>query len=341
MTPIRATAPGKAILSGEYAVLCGAPAIATAVDRRAVVEIDATGDDYHCVNTPGYATGRWRFTADQSGQIDWLDEPPAGGLDLFETAWRAALPESQTGLSVTVDTSSFFAAGLSGKIGLGGSAAAMTALIAALTRLRPGKIGVCALALGAHRALQQGLGSGVDVATSYYGGVIEFRKNASDEPLRRAWPDGLGFRFLWSGTPANTVAKIAGLDVADADAGYWTPLTAAADIAATAWAGGDVSQIMDAYDQYTAALRQFSIDRSLGIFDAGHSELHEQAESVGLVYKPCGAGGGDIGIVLADEQEDGDRRLGQFCDQAEAAGFQLLTLQSDPDGIRVSGGDKR
>nr|MBA3501924.1 hypothetical protein [Deltaproteobacteria bacterium] len=36
-----ATAPGKLILTGEYAVLDGAPAIVTAVDRRAVARRDA------------------------------------------------------------------------------------------------------------------------------------------------------------------------------------------------------------------------------------------------------------------------------------------------------------
>ena len=341
MTPIRVTAPGKAILSGEYAVLRGAPAIATAVDRRSVVEVVATGHDHHCVSTPGYATGSWRFTADESGRIDWLDEPPAGGLGLFEAGWRAALPVSPVGLSVTVDTSDFFAAGSAEKIGLGGSAAAMTALVAALTRLQPGAFDVCALAHEAHLALQQGLGSGVDIATSYYGGVIEYRRRANDKPVRRAWPDGLEFRFLWSGTPANTVAKIAGLDIADADAGYWTTLSSAAEHAAAAWAIGDVSQVIDAYGQYTDALRQFSIDRSLGIFDAGHNELCEQAKSVGLVYKPCGAGGGDIGIVLAGEHDDGNRRLDSFCDQAAAAGYQLLTLHSDPNGVEFHGGDER
>src|SRR5215813_3105192 len=37
-----ATAPGKLILTGEYAVLDGAPAIVVAVDRRAVARRNAT-----------------------------------------------------------------------------------------------------------------------------------------------------------------------------------------------------------------------------------------------------------------------------------------------------------
>ena len=44
-----ASAPGKFVLSGEYAVLDGAPAICVAVDRRAVVTIETHGGDHSIV----------------------------------------------------------------------------------------------------------------------------------------------------------------------------------------------------------------------------------------------------------------------------------------------------
>ncbi len=43
---ITASAPGKLVLSGEYAVLDGAPAICMAVDRRARVTISASGEEF-------------------------------------------------------------------------------------------------------------------------------------------------------------------------------------------------------------------------------------------------------------------------------------------------------
>ena len=88
-------------------------------------------------------------------------------------------------------------------------------------------------------------------------------------------------------------------------------------------------------------LRQFSIDHDLGIFDAGHDELADLAASVDLVYKPCGAGGGDIGIVMTGERGDDNRELDQFCNKAEAGGFQLLSLLPDPSGISTASGDVR
>ena len=54
MTRVTASAPGKVIVSGEYAVLDGAPAICMAVNRRARVSIVAADASRHTVSAPGY-----------------------------------------------------------------------------------------------------------------------------------------------------------------------------------------------------------------------------------------------------------------------------------------------
>ena len=47
---ISATAPGKLVLLGEYAVLENSPAIVTAVNRRATITIEQTGQDISLLN---------------------------------------------------------------------------------------------------------------------------------------------------------------------------------------------------------------------------------------------------------------------------------------------------
>jgi len=341
VTSILARAPGKVVLSGEYAVLGGAPAISTAVNRHAVVQIVATEDKFHRVAAPGHAEGSWRFTTDNEGRIIWQDEPPEQGLRLVEEGWRAALPAYQSGLSITVDTTEFYAAGSAEKLGLGSSAAAMTALVGALDRLKSTSPNIYTVARKAHKALQRGLGSGVDVATSYFGGVVEFRTDSTAVPPQHSWINGLDFRLLWSGTAASTMDKISGLDISPADDVSWGSLSSAAESAATAWAAGDATKVLGAWRKYTDALRQFGIDHDLGIFDAGHGELADLANSVDLVYKPCGAGGGDIGIVLVSEHARGGSELKRFCASAEAAGFQLLSLLPNPIGLGFASGDNR
>ena len=49
----RVSAPGKVILSGEYAVLRGAPAVVMAVDRRAVVTVEPGDAEIRCIGLEG------------------------------------------------------------------------------------------------------------------------------------------------------------------------------------------------------------------------------------------------------------------------------------------------
>lgn len=335
MTFISASAPGKAVLSGEYAVLREAPAISVAVNCRADVRVTTTGKDFHSIATPGHAEGQWRFTANDRGEVAWLDEPPIGGLALVEMAWLATAPREQRGLSITVDTRSFFAAGSGIKLGLGSSAAAMTALIGALCELAPGQHNRGALAMKAHKAFQRGQGSGVDIATSLHGGVIEFRMNNRDAPLQLRWPEGLFFRFLWSGQAADTGSKISKLGLTTGDEGNWDALLTAAQAVSSTWAGGNVTDILDEIRRYTKVLRRFSIDHNLGIFDAGHDGLVDLAAPSGVVYKPCGAGGGDIGIVMAIDES----AVVRFGERAKESGFVSLDFALDQNGVEVSDGN--
>ncbi len=47
-----ADAPGKLVLIGEYAVLENSPAIVAAVNRRATITIEKTGEDLSLLNLP-------------------------------------------------------------------------------------------------------------------------------------------------------------------------------------------------------------------------------------------------------------------------------------------------
>jgi phosphomevalonate kinase len=88
---------------------------------------------------------------------------------------------------------------------------------------------------------------------------------------------------------------------------------------------------MDSFSHYVDALRQFDTDHDLGIFDAGHAELAEMAANCNIVYKPCGAGGGDIGVVFAVDEEAAI----EFCEQAEQHNFAQLTIKQDAHGAEA------
>ena len=88
---------------------------------------------------------------------------------------------------------------------------------------------------------------------------------------------------------------------------------------------------MAAFSDYVDKLASFDQDHKLGIFEAGHDEMSMRARQFDCIYKPCGAGGGDLGVVLATDPS----AIDGFCDAAEAAGFRALDLQMDAAGLQV------
>ena len=120
---IVASAPGKVVLSGEYAVLDGAPAICMAVDRRARVRIEATGDDFHEVIAPGHVDEPRRFLV-RDGIFGWLDS--SDEFELLEHVWRTSGVDRQGGLALELDTSAFLDPVRGCKTGIGSTRVAQT-----------------------------------------------------------------------------------------------------------------------------------------------------------------------------------------------------------------------
>ena len=211
-----ASAPGKIVLAGEYAVLYGAPAICMAVSRRAVVTVTASPEEGPGkVSTPGY-----------------VGDDPAAILDI-------AGPDARDGRDFELDTRAFSEHGR--KIGLGSSAALTVALLAAVNKTAD----VFAAALDAHRRFQGGKGSGVDIATAVHGGLLQYTMPSAEvRPLR--WPDGLAMRVLWTGVAASTTDRLGRLD-ADRNATSTAALCNAAEDMAAAWRHGDSDRILANY----------------------------------------------------------------------------------------------
>lgn len=323
---IRASAPGKLVLSGEYAVLDGAPAICMAVDRRARVTISTSGANHHSVIAPAFTNQCGRFV-DRHGELEWIEAGEE--FALLGHVWRSASVTASGGLSLVLDSHEFLDAASGSKIGIGSSAALTVALSAALCAMSDANEDVANIALVAHREFQRGLGSGADVACSYTGGLIEYRMGHATWP-RLTWPDGLAYALLWSGVAVSTGAKLERLGEQVARPSRAALAYSARRLAKT-WREGSASAVLNEYRDYTNVLHEFSVDHGLGIFDAGHAELAATAEAAGLVYKPCGAGGGDVGIVLADDAA----AIESFVADALPQKFQILTVNLDSRGIEV------
>ncbi len=336
MKKITASAPGKAVLCGEYAVLGGAPAIVMAVNCRARVVLQSTNETSHSVAVLDRQASPVRFRFGESAEI-----VPVGGvrpsLDpaLINHVWRAAGAPEVGSIAMQLDTRAFYDDESGAKLGLGSSAALAVALSSALLRCSGDRREPGPVAMAAHREFQGGSGSGVDIAAALRGGVMAFdtTKGLATEALQ--WPTGMGYSLWWSGRTASTVDKLMSLKenksttAAHASAGK---LRRGSERVLAAWRSGHSEKVLDTLQDYCAALQQFSVDHDLGIFDAGHRQLHELAARHGLTYKPCGAGGGDIGVLLGTRQE----ALEDFAGLAAGFGFKKLQVTLDSCGLKES-----
>ncbi len=307
MNVIAASAPGKVVLTGEYAVLDRAPAIAMAVNRRARVRAEPGAGRLTC--TGAVTDGDTRLFDSVMGNVD---RPIAAGAGFW------------------LDTSDFLAAGSTHKLGIGSSAALTVALAGAAAFIAgEPRVDDSDLAFTAHAAFQNGKGSGVDVATSTAGGLVEYRR--PERRIRRlAWPEGLHFALIWTGVSTSTDSMLGKLHLDNVDLSH---LAAAAEEAARAWRSADAHGVVAATGDYMSALADFDQGHELGITGGGHELLLEESLSRTVAYKPCGAGGGDIGVVLGADRGDVDR----FVARAVELGFSRLDARMDPNGLAVSG----
>ena len=333
MTTVRVSAPGKLFLLGEYAVLEGAPALLTAVDRRAVVTATASGP--------------WRLTAREIG-IEALELGPDGtlpaGLDaatrerlaLFDAVRSSVLRSFPTAprppLQMSIDTTALHHEGH--KLGLGSSAAVTVALSAAVANaadIALSRETLFTLASRAHRTAQGGSGSGGDIAASVYGGRLLYTPGATPTPC--GWPTDLDLFAVETGTGSSTVDLVGRVFAyRERDPrGYGQDLEALRTLAVGAQGAlADADAFLALADAYFHALDALGSHAGAGIVTERHRELRPLAAASGAVFKPTGAGGGDLGLVFA--------KLGATDELQSAfarAGAAVIPVPYSPDGVRI------
>jgi phosphomevalonate kinase len=352
---IEARAPGKLVIVGEYAVLHGAPGISVAVDVAARSRLQCCAGPHSELLIPDSGE-RFGFDWPAAGGVRWHGEHPGAlGLPLescLATLGARGLWPPSGGLPtcrIELDTAAFHHRNATGqriKLGLGSSAAVLVTLMGALLQIaRVASLTrdeLIALCCAAHRHLQGGSGSGIDVATAVAGGVISIELSADDRKPRTtqlAWPGELHMLAIWSGNSASTPAMLARLEIfrtqrAGSCDGHMAELGAIAGQALSAWRRADVSRLLTLLESYASALHALDQDAGIGIYGGGHEAMRRIARAHGAVYKPSGAGGGDFGIALASSAQ----RLAAVAGDFSARGYTCLEAALCAPGLTVTRG---
>jgi len=347
---VMASAPAKLVLLGEYAVLEGATALVAAVDRRVEVEIEQS------------ERAEWRFVSDLGGgreaDVHWSADGWKAAVTIDDDSWlrlpvqvSAAVldaagvkPEHLPACDVHMRSADLYRNGGGTKLGLGSSAAVVVALAAALRHgLRvwrldptaPDRLTAYREDLALHHEVQDGRGSGIDVAASFHGGLRTYeRQDGANTEIRL--PDGVALSVVWTGQPASTPAFLELVEATRTSrpGKYAARIEALASAAAhgiDACRRNDAAAFLEAVQASHVAMDALGTLCGLPIVSADHAKIAAVASAEGLAYKPSGAGGGDVGLLFGPS----DAALGKTGRLVEQAGYGLLDLAIDPEGVTV------
>lgn len=318
---VQCSAPGKVMIAGEYAVLDGAPAWMMAVDRRAIVNAEPLPSDKWQIASKGGVEGQAEHSLAELCSTDIDGASPAYLVSAVLRCADAQHLSRLSGAKLHIDSSEFSRDQL--KLGIGSSAAVTVAVQAAVAALI-GEPPDHDHAQRAHRLAQHGSGSGADVAAAFFGGNLWFQ---GGEASTFDAPTGFHMLFVWSGESASTTELVARYRAAQNEAN-----SAARDGLALASATLVTSNNKPVdLEGFAQALGEFDEAYGIGIFSPAHKAIAELAKSRSIPYKPCGAGGGDLGIAWS---RDASALEGLRHALAEA-GYPCIDLEPTHHGVDV------
>ena len=350
---VSTTAPGKVVLLGEYSVLQGGAALAMAGNRQVRVQIREKSSSDCTVCAPTVSPHTVRFNIAKDGHLRWsdannehehqffnllkavVDTLSEEGAIRFQTRPRFDIELDSTALHFNNPSNRWV------KLGLGSSAALTVALAEALVeytdQVRWPLDRWMPTLIEAHRRFQGGQGSGVDVAASLCGGLIQYQwTNKRPHANHLHLPSSLKFVFVWSGQCASTHQFLQRLRSWREQRGvdYTKCMDGLGSISAGVIESieqGDAAAFITAADRFASAVAELGRRAGLEIFNPVHRDLLDMAKKLRLVYKPCGAGGGDLGVAMGVESED----TKQFAELVKSSGYQTIDIALNPEGVQT------
>jgi phosphomevalonate kinase len=357
MNVAHASAPGKLVVLGEYAVLEGHSALALAVDRRvkasahriqqAEIELCLPPLCPKPLRLPISASLEGRKGLNAGEGIPKLGSDLAWVLDelvpmLVSWSQEDVLYPQHHGLALSIDSTALYGSSQQ-KLGLGSSAAVAVAVAGVMLALGGQSLAISTLHQRVHRDHQGGKGSGIDVAACLSGGVIRYSmmSSSNQEPhwQRLAmWPDSLSGSIIHVKQSASTPQLIDAFkhwkrESPEAFKRNLSAMVACADQAEQAFLNEDWLAFLEGFTEYGERVGRMGDEMGQALYSEPHRLVSQLARTRGLAYKPCGAGMGDVGLLLSNDQD----RAASACEVLAGMGFGILPLTVAEQGLCVNG----
>lgn len=332
---IEVSTPGKLYIAGEYAVVePGHPAIIVAVDQFITVTIDSAIKN-GSIQSQQYSELPIRWTR-RNGELvlDHRENPFHYILAAIRLTEKYALEKGTLLTFYDLKVTSELDNSSGRKYGLGSSGAVTVATVKALNLfydLKMDRLTQFKIAALAHLAVQ-GNGSCGDIAASCYGGWIAFSTFDHDwvKEKQKTWsmsqlltsdwpqlsikpltvPKNLRLLIGWTGSPASTSDLVDQVNQStqnqtEKQQAYQEFLDKSKECVEDLIDGfldNNVTKIKQMISKNRQLLADLSCITGVRIETPALKQLCDLAEACGGAAKSSGAGGGDCGIVIADQK---------------------------------------
>ena len=327
---VKKTAPGKVFLSGEYLALEGGSAIILSTKQRSGVSIENHDKPYNLFYSSALDQ-YFEFSVNDNFKVDWVENDPQS-FGLFVSLAICELKVKPSKALISIDTNEFYSSGK--KIGLGSSASIATAIISTLDEyfnLQLSKSEKIQKALNIHALSQDNFGSGLDVITSYAdSGVVECNLKMANEHKWRnlKWPSDLYIKGVITSDQSSTKMMIEKYNHGKNSNQIffnkvYSEISYLLKKISTAWDTQNSVKILELMQEYNTFIKQLDQKFNLGIFSDEHKRLINLARSADIFYKPSGAGGGDLGLIITNSE----KKFTYFLSKLSDSNFPVIDLR--------------
>ena len=317
---VSTSTPGKLILLGEYAVLEGAPAIVTAVNKFAKIVLTKTDDSSFYINAPNLGIKDITFNIENDQFLTFNNNLSSSELDqlsLFDKIFMFIYNFIKNQnifpipCDITIDTSDFYFENTNQKLGLGSSAAITVSLVDSLCKFNNVQFNkvhdLFDTSLQAHYEAQGKIGSGIDIAASTFKGTGIFKKSTDDYSYKNfTLPQDLFIIPIWTGASTSTPEFVSKTNqLKNNDSGIYNvvikELCDLSNIGCSHLLNNESGDFLFIVNKFYETLDKLGKSAGIPIISDSHKNIAKIVRECNGFYKPSGAGGNDIGIAFTND----------------------------------------